>query len=83
MYISQMIAVSRVRAIRFTTLPSAIAQAPKTIRVFVNNPSLGFDDADSLEAAYEVELSPAQASGAEAVQLRFVRFQTVSTLSVN
>ncbi|KAK4058505.1 hypothetical protein OIO90_000667 [Microbotryomycetes sp. JL221] len=74
----------KLRAIRFTTVASKIAQAPKTVRIFVNagaNP-LSFDDAESLEPAQEIVLTEEQAKGAEAVQLRFVRFQNVNTLSI-
>lgn len=74
--------VSRVRAIRFTTLPSVISQGPKTIRIFVNNPTISFDDAGSLEPAHEAELTEAQVSGKEALQLRFVRFQAVTSISI-
>lgn len=78
---SQMNSVSRIRAIRFTTLPSEISKAPKTIKIFVNKPNLGFDDVDT-EAAHEETLTEAQASGKEAVQLRFVRFQQTSSISI-
>lgn len=74
---------SRVRALRLTTLPPAFAQAPKTIRLFVNNPNVGFDDAESLDPAQEVEISEAQARGEEVINLRFVRFQSVSSLQVS
>ncbi|KAL8286499.1 hypothetical protein RQP46_004516 [Phenoliferia psychrophenolica] len=73
---------TKIRAIRFTTLPSVAAQAPKTIRLFVNKANLGFDDAESEEPAQELVLTEAQARGDEAVQLRFVRFQNVSVLSI-
>ncbi|ORY74282.1 thioredoxin-like protein 1-like protein [Leucosporidium creatinivorum] len=73
----------KIRAIRFTTVPSKISQAPKSVRLFVNASStLGFDDAESLEAAQEFELTEKQAKGEEAVQLRFVRFQNVTALSI-
>lgn len=82
MIVMQMNQSIRLRAIRFTTLPSVIASAPKKIRLFINNRNLGFDDAESLEPTQEIELTKEQASGAEAVQLRFVKFQTVGVLSV-
>ncbi|SCZ93851.1 BZ3500_MvSof-1268-A1-R1_Chr6-3g08925 [Microbotryum saponariae] len=73
----------RIRAIRFKTISSKLPQAPKKIRLFVNAGStLTFDDAESLEPAQEIELSEKQAKGEEAVQLRFVRFQNVTLLSV-
>ncbi|KAI5474176.1 thioredoxin family protein [Pseudohyphozyma bogoriensis] len=73
---------ARIRAIKFTTVGSAFAQAPKSVKLFVNKPTLGFDDAESQEAAQELELSEKQAKGEEAIQLRFVRFQNVTCLSV-
>ncbi|KDE07093.1 hypothetical protein MVLG_02663 [Microbotryum lychnidis-dioicae p1A1 Lamole] len=73
----------RIRAIRFKTISSKLSQAPKKIRLFVNAGStLTFDDAESLEPAQEIELTEKQAKGEEAVQLRFVRFQNVTLLSV-
>lgn len=74
---------TKIRAIRLVTLPSAAAQAPKTIKLFVNRANLGFDDAESEEPAQEIEVTEAQARGDEAIQLRFVRFQNVSVLSVS
>ncbi|KAK4053469.1 hypothetical protein OIV83_001636 [Microbotryomycetes sp. JL201] len=74
----------KLRAIRFKTVESKLSQAPKTVRIFVNagaNP-ISFDDAESLEPAQEVVLTEEQAKGKEAVQLRFVRFQNVNTLSI-
>ncbi|GAA5830576.1 hypothetical protein JCM5353_002917 [Sporobolomyces roseus] len=72
----------KLRALRFTTLSSSLSSAPKKIRLFVNQSSVGFDEAESQEPAQEVELTEAQAKGSEAVQLRFVRFQSVSHLSI-
>ena len=74
---------TKIRAIRLVTLPSASAQAPKTIKLFVNKANIGFDDAESVEPAQEIEITEAQARGDEAIQLRFVRFQNVSVLSVS
>ncbi|GAA5890606.1 hypothetical protein JCM5296_004312 [Sporobolomyces johnsonii] len=72
----------KLRALRFSTLPSSLPQAPKSIKLFVNQSSLGFDEAESQEAAQEFELTEDQAKGLEAVQLRFVRFQNVSHLTI-
>lgn len=73
---------SRIRALKFKTAASALEQAPKTIRLFVNRQTIGFDDAESEECAQEMELTEKQQKGEEVVELRFVRFQNVSTLSV-
>ncbi|CEQ42193.1 SPOSA6832_03967, partial [Sporobolomyces salmonicolor] len=72
----------KLRALRFSTLPSSLPQAPKSIKVFVNQSSIGFDEAESQDAAHEFELTEDQAKGLEAVQLRFVRFQNVSHLTI-
>lgn len=72
----------KLRAIRFTTLPSHSAKAPKTIKLFVNQSGVDFDNAESTEAAQEVVLDEAQAKGEKAVELRFVRFQNVGHLSI-
>ncbi|SCV67450.1 BQ2448_5061 [Microbotryum intermedium] len=73
----------RIRAIRFKTVASKLGHAPKKIRLFVNaGATLTFDDAESLEPAQELELTEKQAKGEEAVQLRFVRFQNVTLLSI-
>ncbi|GAA5921550.1 hypothetical protein JCM3775_003100 [Rhodotorula graminis] len=70
----------KLRALRFTTLPSHLAHAPKTVRLFVNAPSTDFDT--SAEPAQEVVLDEEQAKGNKSVELRFVRFQSVTHLSV-
>ncbi|KAM0755035.1 DUF1000-domain-containing protein [Meredithblackwellia eburnea MCA 4105] len=73
---------TKIRALRFKTVDSAAASAPKTIKLFVNRPNLGFDDAEGEEGAQEIVLTEAQTKGTESVQLRFVRFQSVSALSI-
>ncbi|GAA5892861.1 hypothetical protein JCM8208_004107 [Rhodotorula glutinis] len=70
----------KLRALRFTTLPAHLAHAPKTVRLFVNAPSTDFDT--SAEPAQEVVLDEEQAKGNKSVELRFVRFQSVTHLSV-
>ncbi|GAA5835141.1 hypothetical protein JCM9279_007209 [Rhodotorula babjevae] len=70
----------KLRALRFTTLSSHLAHAPKTVRLFVNAPSTDFDT--SAEPAQEVVLDEEQAKGSKLVELRFVRFQSVTHLSI-
>ncbi|GAA6055369.1 hypothetical protein JCM3770_001075 [Rhodotorula araucariae] len=70
----------KLRALRFTTLPSHLPNAPKTIRLFVNAPSTDFDV--SAEPAQEIVLDEEQAKGSKAVDLRLVRFTRVNHLSV-
>ncbi|GAA5839828.1 hypothetical protein JCM11251_001226 [Rhodosporidiobolus azoricus] len=70
----------RLRAVRFSTASGSKDFAPKTVRFFVNQPTLDFDSADS--PAQEVVLDEEQALGKKSVELRFVRFQNVNHLSV-
>lgn len=60
----QMQQSTKLRALKFTTAASQLAKAPKTIRLFVNQSSIGFDDAESLEPAQEIVLTEEQAKGA-------------------
>ena len=64
---------------------SNLAQAPKSIKLFVNRPSLGFDDVEDAqepEAAQLLELTEEQVREGKPIQLRFVRFQAVNSLHV-
>jgi PITH domain len=56
--------VSRIKGLRFGTRASEIDKAPRRIKIFVDRPNLGFDDADNLEPAQELELNQDQAKGA-------------------
>ncbi|WVQ83935.1 thioredoxin [Cryptococcus sp. DSM 104549] len=56
-------------------------QAPKTIKLFINQPNIGFDDTESVAAAQEFELTPDQVKG-DKIELRFVRFQNVRSLHI-
>ncbi|KAI4143934.1 MAG: hypothetical protein LQ340_006831 [Diploschistes diacapsis] len=59
---------------------------PKTIRLFTNRAhTLGFDEAESVEPTQSVELRPGDwdaNTGTARVELRFVKFQNVSSLVV-
>jgi hypothetical protein len=60
-------------------------QRPRKVKLFVNRPTIGFDDAAAAkepEAAQVLELTDEQVVQARPVQLRFVRFQNVNHLSV-
>ena len=60
-------------------------QAPKNIKLFVNRPSLGFEDVEDAsepEAAQVLELSNEDVKEGNRIVLRFVRFQTVNSLHV-
>jgi len=59
-----------------------IKRAPKTVKLLINRPSLGFEDVEDVvepEAAQILELTSEQAEG-KPIQLRFVRFQSVNSL---
>jgi hypothetical protein len=54
--------------------------APKQLRLFVNKNAMDFDSARDGAPAQELELSPEQFG--ERIELRFVKFQAVTTLSI-
>ncbi|KAK9848842.1 hypothetical protein WJX84_010986 [Apatococcus fuscideae] len=56
-------------------------QAPKSIKLFCNRQSLGFSEAADFAAVQEFDLTPEQLDG-KPVTLRFVKFQSVNTLSI-
>lgn len=57
---------------------------PKTLRLFSNLRNvIGFDEAEEIEATQEVDLSERyDAQGTAIINLRFVKFQRVNTLTV-
>ena len=59
-----------------------IAQAPKTIKIYANRQTLGFDDADSIKETQTLELEPKDFEDDAVVNLRFVKFQNITSLVV-
>ncbi|KAJ1661780.1 hypothetical protein GGF38_003474 [Coemansia sp. RSA 25] len=57
-------------------------QAPKNIKLFANRMDIGFDDAEASEATQEIELTKEVYEKGGVVNLRYVRFQNVSSLSI-
>jgi len=60
-------------------------QAPKTIKLIVNRPSLAFndvEDANEKDFAQVIELSDVDVKEGRRVPLRFVRFQSVNSLHI-
>jgi hypothetical protein len=55
------------------------SQAPKEVRLYINQLSMDFGDAENLTPAQELELSRDDIGGNK-VELRFVRFQNVRSL---
>jgi hypothetical protein len=72
----------RVKALALKTSGAHAGQAPKQIKLVINQPSIGFEDVEDTAAAQELELTPEQVAKGERVALRFVRFQSVSSLHV-
>ena len=60
-----------------------LAQAPKTIKIYTNRQTLGFDDADSVKETQTIELEPKDFEEDAVINLRFVKFQNISSLVVN
>ncbi|KAJ2016194.1 hypothetical protein GGI06_003151 [Coemansia sp. S85] len=57
-------------------------RAPKNIRLFANRMDIGFDDAEASEATQEIELTEDIYKSGGVVNLRYVRFQNVNSLSI-
>eukprot|EP00455_Lapot_gusevi_P033758 TRINITY_DN369_c0_g1_i1.p1 TRINITY_DN369_c0_g1~~TRINITY_DN369_c0_g1_i1.p1 ORF type:complete len:177 (-),score=55.99 TRINITY_DN369_c0_g1_i1:150-680(-) len=59
----------------------ADASGPKNVKLFVNNANIGFAEAADEPAVQEFDLKPAHLDGSP-LELRFVKFQNVHTLTV-
>ncbi|KAJ7929397.1 PITH domain-containing protein [Mycena leptocephala] len=73
----------RVRSIVIKS--SAGEQAPKRVKLLVNRPSIGFEDvedAEEPEVAQILEISDEDVKNGKPIALRFVRFQTVTSLHI-
>jgi PITH domain len=58
---------------------------PKTLRIFINRPNaIGFDEAETVQPTQVIELTEQNYSkeGTAIINLRYVKFQRVNTLSV-
>lgn len=57
---------------------------PKTLKIFLNQPnSVDFDKAESAEPVQQIELKPEDlADDAKPVQLKYVKFQNVNSLTI-
>lgn len=78
-----------IRSVRVKSLviksSGAAGQQPRTIKIFTNRPSLGFEDVQDAEepyAAQVIELTEAQVTQGKKIPLRFVRFQNVSSIHI-
>jgi hypothetical protein len=62
------------------------SQAPKLVKIAVNNPNIGFDevqDAEEPQVAQIIELDAETVTSGNVIPLRFVRFQSVLSLHVS
>ena len=62
------------------------SQGPLTINIFVNRPSIGFEDVQDArepEVAQVVQLSEEDVRVGKRIPLRFVRFQSVNSVHVS
>ncbi|KAJ2713752.1 hypothetical protein H4R19_002088 [Coemansia spiralis] len=57
-------------------------RAPKTVKIFANRTDIGFDDTESAAATQEIEMTEAMYASGGVVNLRYVRFQNVNSLSI-
>jgi thioredoxin len=58
------------------------AHAPKTIKLYVNRPTLGFDEVDSVEPTQTLELTEGDYADDKLIPLRFVKWQSVSSVVI-
>ncbi len=79
----------KLHSIRFTAFNSAapdMSMAPKTVKIFVNRPNMGFSDAEDVNPTQEFELTEGDLTGdgglGIAKDVRFVKFQRVSSISI-
>ncbi|KAJ7684817.1 PITH domain-containing protein [Mycena polygramma] len=73
----------RVRSIVIRS--AAGEQAPKRVKLLVNRPSIGFEDvedAEEPEVAQILDISEDDVRNGRPIALRFVRFQTVTSLHI-
>ncbi|KAF8977087.1 Thioredoxin-like protein 1 [Entomortierella lignicola] len=61
-------------------IPKDIAHAPKTIKLYVNKLTLGFEEADSVQETQTIVLSNSEYEGNGLIPLRFVKFQNVTSV---
>ena len=72
----------KIRAIALQT--AGVAQGPRTVRLLINRPSVSFEDAEEPQAVVqEFELSEEDVREGRRLPLRFVRFQSITSLHVS
>ncbi|KAJ2845435.1 hypothetical protein IWW36_004782, partial [Coemansia brasiliensis] len=63
-------------------LKAPLDKAPRSIKLFANRTSLGFDDVESVDPTQEIEMTKEMYESGGVVNLRYVRFQHVNSLSI-
>jgi hypothetical protein len=58
------------------------AHAPKSIKLYVNRPILGFDEVDSVEPTQTLDLTEEDYADDKLIPLRFVKWQSVSSVVI-
>ncbi|OQR94263.1 thioredoxin-like protein [Achlya hypogyna] len=56
--------------------------APRVLKLFVNRNNLGFSDVVDIEPVQQIELSQEQLDAGSPIELRFVKFQRVTALTL-
>jgi len=73
--------IVKVRSLVFHTTDSTVG--PKTIKLIANNPNLSFDDFENDSAVTQAfDVTEEDLRESKKINVRFVRFQSVTTLSI-
>jgi len=73
----------RVKSISFRTDAAATDNAPKDVHLFINKPSLGFEDVEDESAVVQtLHLTAEDVSKGTVIPLRYVKFQNVHSLHI-
>ncbi|RKP04537.1 PITH domain-containing protein, partial [Thamnocephalis sphaerospora] len=70
----------KLHSLKLIPVKDKLDQAPKTIKLYANQQSLGFDEANDVGATQQIELTEADFAEDVTVPLRFVKFQSVNNL---
>lgn len=57
--------------------------APRVVKLFANRTSLGFSDAGDIEPTQTIELTDDDLEPSKEIELRFVKFQRVKSVTVS
>ena len=71
----------KLHSIKF--VPVSNDTAPKNIKLYVNRPNIGFDETDSIAEIQSIELKNDDFQSNSITNLRFVKFQNVTDLTVS